>query len=188
MNPYAQSVRFIWMLWCAGWLAAAVAAKKTVRRESLGSLLKQRIFLIPGYYLLFWTLPAFGLDTPWVPANAFTQGAGVALCLVGLLYSVWARVALGRNWSGMVTLKEKHELIQSGPYAYSRHPIYTGILCASFGVALEEGRWGALLGVALATVSFHLKMAMEERFMREQFGPDYDAYASRVKKLIPFVV
>ncbi|HTB22910.1 MAG TPA: isoprenylcysteine carboxylmethyltransferase family protein [bacterium] len=187
MNPYAQSVRFICLLWCVVWLAAAFSAKKTVRRESIPSFVAQRIFLIPGYFLLFSPYSAFGLGAPWVPSGALIQGGGVALCLLGLLYSVWARAALGRNWSGTVTLKEDHQLIQSGPYAYSRHPIYTGILCASFGVALEEGRRGALLGFVLAAISFHLKMATEEAFMREQFGPDYGAYAAKVKKLIPFV-
>jgi protein-S-isoprenylcysteine O-methyltransferase Ste14 len=185
MNPCAQSIRWIWALWFIYWIASAAWAKKTVRRESLFSMFKQRLLLAPGYAFLFVPLPIF--EAPWVPADAWTQGAGVALCVLGLGYSVWARITLGNNWSGIVTLKEDHQLIQSGPYAYSRHPIYTGLLCATFGMALEEGRCGALIGFAFAAGAFHIKMGVEEGFMREQFGADYAAYSAKVKKLIPFV-
>ncbi|HXC64587.1 MAG TPA: isoprenylcysteine carboxylmethyltransferase family protein, partial [bacterium] len=68
-----------------------------------------------------------------------------------------------------------------------RHPIYTGILTAAVGVAVDNGQWQALLGLALVTAAFHKKLAHEERFMRQQFGAEYDAYAAKVKKLVPFV-
>lgn len=47
--------------------------------------------------------------------------------------AVWARVHLGRNWSGIVTVKEDHELIRTGPYGYVRHPIYTGLITGLIG-------------------------------------------------------
>ena len=187
MNPYRQAIYWIWGLWLVYWLVRAMGAKRTVRREPLSSMLKQRLFLLPGYVLLFWPSFAAVLNARWVPANAWTQGGGVGLCALGLGYSVWARGILGSNWSGLVTLKEDHQLIQSGPYALSRHPIYTGLLCATFGVALEEGELRVLLACACIVAAFHLKMGVEERFMRDQFGTEYDAYAAKVKKLIPFV-
>ena len=55
---------------------------------------------------------------------------GLLMVVAGLAFAVWARVHLGRNWSGTVTVKENHELIRSGPYAIVRHPIYTGLLLA----------------------------------------------------------
>jgi len=176
-----------WGLWLFYWLAEALGAKKTVRRESFSSMLKQRLFLLPGYALLFWPSFSAGLDARWVPANAWTQGGGLGLCLLGLGYSVWARGVLGSNWSGLVTLKEDHQLVRTGPYAYSRHPIYTGLLCASFGVALEVGEVRVLLACAFIVAALHLKMGVEERFMRDQFGAEYDVYAARVKKLVPYV-
>ena len=59
---------------------------------------------------------------------------------VGLAFSVWARVALGRNWSAEVTFKEGHELVASGPYGLVRHPIYTGLLLMGLGTAINYGR------------------------------------------------
>ena len=56
---------------------------------------------------------------------------------------------LGGNWSSDVTLKRDHELVVDGPYAFVRHPIYTGILLALLGTALAVGEWRALLGVLL---------------------------------------
>jgi protein-S-isoprenylcysteine O-methyltransferase Ste14 len=191
MNPTQAALwrvtLWAWGLWLVYWLAQALGAKKTVRREPLTSMLKQRLFLLPGYALLFWPSFAAGLNARWLPADAWTEGTGVGLCVLGLGYSVWARRALGSNWSGVVTLKEDHQLIQTGPYALSRHPIYTGLWCASFGVALEEGEVRGLLACAFILASFHLKSGVEERFMRDQFGADYEAYAAKVKKLIPYV-
>jgi protein-S-isoprenylcysteine O-methyltransferase Ste14 len=191
MNPTQAALwhatLWAWGLWLCYWLVAALGAKKTVRTESLGSMVGQRLFLLPGYALLFGGLFQAELSARWAPDDAWTRAAGFLLCLLGLAYSVWARRVLGRNWSGLVTLKEDHQLVRTGPYAFSRHPIYTGLLCATFGVALEDGELRSLLGLAFVAVAFHMKMRVEERFMREQFGAEYGAYAAEVKKLIPFV-
>ena len=69
-----------------------------------------------------------------------------------------------------------------------RHPIYTGIIVASAATAALRATAGAWLGVALMTLGWYVKARLEERFLREQLGPDnYDAYARRVPMLIPFV-
>jgi protein-S-isoprenylcysteine O-methyltransferase Ste14 len=64
-----------------------------------------------------------------------------------MLFSVWARVHIGRNWSGVVTIKEGHELVDTGPYALVRHPIYTGLLVAFIGSAFARGNWSGVLAV-----------------------------------------
>ena len=112
---------------------------------------------------------------------------GTALLVAGLAFSIWARVTLGRNWSGTVTVKEDHELIQSGPYRLVRHPIYTGLLLALAGSAVAQDRWSGVLGVVLIFVSFWIKLLREEAWMRETFGEKYDAYCARTKRLVPFV-
>ena len=76
---------------------------------------------------------------------------GLALLCAGLAFAVWARVELGRNWSGSVTVKEGHELIRSGPYAYVRHPIYTGLIAALIGTAVIIGTLRALTVDAQST-------------------------------------
>ena len=111
----------------------------------------------------------------------------VVLLIAGQLFAVWARDILGRNWSGTVTVKEDHELIQTGPYRLVRHPIYTGLLLALTGSALAQDRWSSVLAVVLVFVSFWIKLLREEAWMRETFGEKYDAYCARTKRLVPFV-
>jgi protein-S-isoprenylcysteine O-methyltransferase Ste14 len=114
--------------------------------------------------------------------------AGIALVALGLGFSLLARVWLGRNWSGTVTVKREHELIRSGPYALVRHPIYTGMITALVGTSLAIGNGRAALGVAVLLCGLLYKMRIEERFMAETFGEAYARYRREVPALIPFVI
>jgi protein-S-isoprenylcysteine O-methyltransferase Ste14 len=111
----------------------------------------------------------------------------VAVTALGIGFAVWARFTLGRNWSGTVTVKKDHELVQRGPYAISRHPIYSGAVLAVLGTVMAFGTVRAALVVPVVVVAFRMKMAVEERFMTEQFGAAYADYRQRVKGLIPLV-
>ena len=113
---------------------------------------------------------------------------GLALTAAGVAFAIWARFTLGRNWSGTVTIKEDHELIQHGPYRIVRHPIYTGILLAMLGTAIGYGRVPCLIGVAIAFFSLRFKWGTEERFMTEQFGAKYTQYRREVKAVIPGIL
>jgi protein-S-isoprenylcysteine O-methyltransferase Ste14 len=113
-------------------------------------------------------------------------GGALVLTVAGLAFTVWARMHLGRNWSGAVTLKEGHELIRTGPYACVRHPIYAGLLVALLGGAVACGELRALIGFAVVTGAFQRKLSIEERFMRENFPEQYRAYCLEVPALIPF--
>jgi protein-S-isoprenylcysteine O-methyltransferase Ste14 len=84
-----------------------------------------------------------------------------------------------------VGVKQEHELVTRGPYALVRHPIYTGLLVALTGTALYDGRWRALLGVALFTIGFWLKARSEENLLEGEFGDDYRTYRARTPMLIP---
>src|SRR5262245_41187922 len=99
--------------------------------------------------------------------------AALALEWGGVAFAIWAREHLGRMWSGMVTLKEDHRLIRSGPYRVVRHPIYTGLLFGLFGVALIRGNLAALLAIALFAAGFARKIVLEERMLSEHFGEEY---------------
>ena len=70
--------------------------------------------------------------------------ASDCIVLAGAAFTVWARITLGRNWSAEVTFKQDHELIESGPYALARHPIYTGLIVMALGTAINYGRGSAL--------------------------------------------
>jgi protein-S-isoprenylcysteine O-methyltransferase Ste14 len=188
-DPYLYRHLIVW-LWCAWalyWFITAMRTKRTVRRESLSSRLAYVVPGIVGGLLIGW--PA--LQGGWLvvrlwPRSFSAYWIGLALLCAGLAFAVWARVELGRNWSGSVTVKEGHELIRSGPYAYVRHPIYTGLIAALIGTAVIIGTLRALVGVAIIGTAFVYKLRAEERFMRETFPGEYERYRAAVPALIPF--
>jgi protein-S-isoprenylcysteine O-methyltransferase Ste14 len=128
------------------------------------------------------------LDESFVPSSLWIAWLGLIMTFAGLLFACWARAILGRNWSGVVQLKEDHELIERGPYRFVRHPIYSGLLLAFLGTALMIGEWRALLAVVIVGVSFWRKLRLEERWLGEYFGGAYADYMRRVKALVPWVL
>ena len=108
--------------------------------------------------------------------------------MAGLLFSVWARIHLGRNWSRSVTIKRDHELIITGPYKLVRHPIYTGLLVAFFGTAFAVAEVRAMAAFALVGLSLWLKLRLEEKWMRAEFGAKYEEYSGHVAALVPYVL
>ncbi len=120
---------------------------------------------------------------PWYPGIAI---AGIIMCASGMTFAVWARRTLGRNWGMPMSLQEEHELVTNGPYAWVRHPIYTGILLALFGSSLVEGTFCFLIFLIFA-IYFVYSAKTEEKLMTEQFPSVYPAYVARTKMLIPLV-
>jgi protein-S-isoprenylcysteine O-methyltransferase Ste14 len=120
---------------------------------------------------------------PWAPWEFWVAAS---LTVAGILFTVWARVHLGGNWSGIVTIKHGHELIANGPYAIVRHPIYTGLLVAFIGSAMAGGEWRGVFAVLIAWWALWRKLRLEERWMAERFGQQYEAYCRRVPALVPF--
>jgi protein-S-isoprenylcysteine O-methyltransferase Ste14 len=110
---------------------------------------------------------------------------GLILTIAGCAFAIWARVILGSNWSGRVTVKAGHELIVKGPYALARHPIYTGMLLAMAGTALAIGQWRCILGLFVFLPALAIKMSQEEHLMMRIFPKAYPPYRHRVKALIP---
>jgi protein-S-isoprenylcysteine O-methyltransferase Ste14 len=184
---YRDAILWLWGAWGLYWVISALNAKTTQRRESPASRLAHLIPLVIGGALIAWHPTRW----PWLAARLWPRSftvycAGVALLIVGLAFSVWARVHLGRNWSGTVTVKEGHELIRSGPYGYVRHPIYTGILAAVLGTAIASGTVHAALGLLVIAAALLRKLRIEERFMRETFPGEYERYSAEVPALIRF--
>lgn len=184
---YRQVIGLLWLAWAVYWLVSSVRIKAAVRRESTASRLAHVIPLIVGGVLIG------GRKLPWGPLNArlwphspTAYWIGLTLLVAGLAFAVWARVHLGRNWSASVTVKEGHELIRSGPYAYARHPIYTGLITAVLGTAIVSGTVRAAVGLVIITVSLLRKLRTEEAFMRETFPGEYERYSADVPALVPF--
>ena len=110
---------------------------------------------------------------------------GLVILLAATALTIWARLALGLMWSGVPAVKEQHQLRTSGPYAITRHPIYTGILGMLLGTLLVAGggRWIVLFPVML--VLLEIKIRIEERLMLAEFPDQYPRYRQLVPKLIP---
>src|SRR6188472_78799 len=178
-----------WLVFVAIWVIAAVSTKRTVYRESRAQLLRYWVLLVIAYFLLFYgrRLP-YPLSLGIIPHVAPTAWAAAILCVIGLAFALWARVTLGRNWSGIVTLKEGHELVERGPYRFVRHPIYTGILSMFFATALALGHLAGFAATLLMFASFWIKLRDEETLMLQQFPDRYAAYRQRAKRIIPFML
>ena len=115
------------------------------------------------------------------------QWLGVGLCLVGFAFAFWARAHLGRNWGMPMSLRQGHELVTSGPYAYVRHPIYSGIMLAMIGAAVALSI--LLLALIVLYLAYFLYSARtEEKMMLAQFPDTYPAYRRRTKMLLPFLL
>ncbi|HYY26920.1 MAG TPA: isoprenylcysteine carboxylmethyltransferase family protein [Chthoniobacterales bacterium] len=145
-----------------------------------------RIALVLGIFLMVFPrspLPLLNL-TLW-PLTPLILAAGVVLTAAGLAFAIWARVHLGKYWSGRVTLKVDHRVIQTGPYAWVRHPIYSGLILALLGTTITLGTLHACVGFVLIFVSFVRKLQIEENWLRSHFGAEYERYQKRVKALIP---
>jgi protein-S-isoprenylcysteine O-methyltransferase Ste14 len=110
-----------------------------------------------------------------------------ALTAAGFAFAWWARLHLGKLWSAFVTRKDKHHIIDTGPYRIVRHPIYTGVILATVAVAILKGNLYGVTGALLMVAGFWIKARLEERFLSKQLGPGtYAAYRRRVPMLIPF--
>ena len=193
VDPMAHVYRYLfpvmWLSWVGYWLAASRNVKTTSRRESRYSRLSYVVPLMLAVALLW--LPASpipALGERFLSVGVWHFWPGAALTLGGLLVTVSARVHLGGNWSGTITLKQDHELITSGPYRFVRHPIYSGLLLAFIGSALARAEWRDALAIALAFWALWRKLRIEEQWMREQFGIAYEEYTRRVAALVPFVL
>ena len=192
MSAYSVAIsttRVCWIIFLAVWLLAAISTKRSVYRESRAQRLRYSILLVAGYFLLIrgHRMP-YPLSAPVIPHMEIISLVGVVLCVAGLGLCIWARLTLGRNWSGAVTVKEGHELIERGPYRLVRHPIYTGLLAMFLGTVIVLGNVAGIAGLMLVSVSFWIKLRDEERIMLKQFPNQYAAYQQRVKRIIPFVL
>jgi protein-S-isoprenylcysteine O-methyltransferase Ste14 len=183
-----NAVRTVWLIWWLSWMAAAVWSDRAVKRPPGRKQIVYRLLVAAGAVLLFgmyrhelrteiilWHTP---VPLAWLM---------VAIAAAGLLFTWWARLHLGRLWSSSVARKADHHVVDTGPYGLVRHPIYTGIIVASFATAMLRGTALAWLGAGAMTLSWVIKARLEEQFLREQLGADaYDAYARRVPMLSPF--
>lgn len=148
--------------WWVGWVALVALMVVVIRR------------FIPSAVWRALTYRAAWLDI-----------VGVVVLLSGTAFTLWARLHLGKMWTGTVTIKKDHQLHTDGPYAITRHPIYTGLLVMLGGTAMIEGLGPWLILFVLVSLFMLLKIRSEEMLLSAEFSGDYAAYKATVPRLIP---
>jgi len=175
-----------WYVFAAYWGIMWLRVKRTKAREKSVDRLVTLAVVVLAYNLLFAKWPWIGpLRGRFVPEEAWIAWAGIALTWVGTAIAIWARYCIGEYWSARVTLKEGHQLIRSGPYAFVRHPIYTGMLLGCVGAALVVGEWRGVLAVLLLLAAHSRKALREESLLSTEFGEEYAAYRRSTGFLFP---
>jgi protein-S-isoprenylcysteine O-methyltransferase Ste14 len=111
---------------------------------------------------------------------------GGIILLAGILLLVMAIFRLGPNLTAVPYPKEQGTLIETGPYALVRHPIYCGAILIAFGWAFLVHGWLTLGYAIIVLVFFDIKSRREEQWLNGKF-PGYAEYQKRVSKLIPFI-
>jgi len=175
-----------WMIWAIWWLAMAFFSKSTKRRESVIQRVEHLVPAFLGFLLIFRRdFAGAWLVRPVFSANSLLLSICVVATILGLLFAVWARLTLGSNWSGTVTIKTNHQLIRRGPYRSIRHPIYTGMLAALLATAIVQGLLSGLVGFAFVSLALYRKARREEKFLAQEFGEGFAEHRRHTGMFLP---
>lgn len=178
----------------ASWLLFGVALLRRLPRSAgitrrrdvksrWGMLAQAAAFGLVGAFPRHAISPMDGLPAAW------RSSVGIAIMLVAVLSTllfVASVKALGRQWSLGARVLEDHQLVTGGPYSWIRHPIYAAVLgmMLATGAVLSQA-WVLFGAPALLAAGTLVRIRTEERLLRETFGAEWDAYASRVGALVP---
>ena len=188
VTPYAATA-LVCIAWIVSWILASRWSSPASARPGFGREWKHHVVTIIGIMLIF------GLRAPneWYgrrlwPVNAMAGWALVAVAVGGFAFTWWARVHLGKLWSATVQRKADHRVVDTGPYGIVRHPIYTGILLATYATMALKGTIPGVAGAVLITLGLWMKARLEEGWLAQELGAEaYADYSSRVSMLIPFI-
>ena len=160
--------------------------RKAIEREGRGMFAAR----VVAFFLLIALLVLYALNSPWIgalsiPLPGWLRWAGFALGLGSLALWVWTQVALGKEWSPQLQLREEHHLVTAGPYARVRHPLYTAMFGWGISLALVTANWiFAFIAVAMIG-GLVARVPREEQMMLNEFGEEYQAYMQRAGKFFP---
>jgi protein-S-isoprenylcysteine O-methyltransferase Ste14 len=187
--PVELILIFLWGGFFAYWWLSALRNRTPLKRAPTRFGFLTSMGVPAGIVML-----AAGLAAPWIYASRVLPDvlsiviSGLLVVILGICFAVWARVHLGSNWSSRPAIRENHTITRTGPYAVVRHPIYTGILTGMLGTAIATGALLVFLVLLVIFVLFLIKIRMEEQFLLEEFGAEYERYRLEVKALIPYVL
>lgn len=170
---------FTWLVFLITWTVLARGNKKTkLRQKNIFAGISARVFLII-ILILLWTVPVFSYQI--FKPNLIFQIIGLVVCLLSLLFAFWARKVLGKNWSARIETKEEHQLVTTGPYRLTRHPIYAGVITALMGTFLSMGRLNIFIFLILIALGMVMRSRSEEKLMTQEFPDVYPKYKKNTK-------
>ena len=179
-------VSVLWIATALVWAVLVFNNKRTVARRGVSGIIP--VIAVFALVVAPSSLKRTGLHHQLWVASSATSVVAVVVVAVGAVFAIWARLTIGRNWSGTVTLKQDHELVQRGPYGLARHPIYTGLLTMCVGTMVLIGIVEFVVILVVGVVYVMIKVPEEEKLMGEAFPAQYPEYRRRVKAIIPFVL
>jgi len=178
----------LWFALLVYWIISASMVKQNIQHENLGRRIFHLSFITTAILLTFVNYISISwINYQILPQTPTFKLLGFCICVLGLFFAVWARTILGKNWSGRIAIKEGQELINYGPYAITRHPIYTGLITGFIGMALLRGDVRGYIAAVLVCIAFPIKIFREESTLKTAFGDRYLQYSKKVKRLIPFI-
>jgi protein-S-isoprenylcysteine O-methyltransferase Ste14 len=187
VSLYRSIIAGLWLLFVAYWAFAAVGAKRNASgrlwRGGIG--LRLVVILLIAVVVRSQALREFLAETQRSTSHSDIFGrTGVVLCALGFGLAICARWHLGRNWGMPMSRKEQPELVTSGPYAFIRHPIYTGLILAMLGSAIGMNLSWALMLIPVGAY-FIFSARREETAMLQLFPEQYASYMARTGMLAP---
>ena len=160
----------------------------TIREKGLslvaGSLAALTTLVFGAEYIFFpgafaWAYVQYPDGLRWLGAFALAVG----ITLLGVSHH-----HLGKSFHSLVVTKENQIFVESGPYRWIRHPIYTAYLINYIGSGLLAGSWVlTFVPVLLFGVLVALRVENEERAMLDQFGQVYADYMQRTGRFLPLI-
>jgi len=178
----------IWLAWVTSWVVASFWSGRTKTHVRTRDSWVYRLPILLGAIMLMHpTERLLGAKQLYHPGSAGTYALAVVV-LLGLSFTWWARIHLGRFWSNAITHKEDHRIVDTGPYGLVRHPIYTGQIIGLLASGIAIATWTAMLGVLLISFGEWQKARIEERFLTAELGAEaYGPYCRRVPMIVPFL-
>lgn len=130
-----------WLIFIGVWVVYSFGVKKNIQGNGRGRYSFIRLVFVTSIVMLVFKMKIFRNFTHYdlLPLNNVWQIIGVLICAAGIAFAIWARTHLGKNWGMPMSLKEKPDLVMTGPYSFIRHPIYTGLIIAMFGSMVTAG-------------------------------------------------
>jgi protein-S-isoprenylcysteine O-methyltransferase Ste14 len=181
-----DSIAVLWILLGLYVVFAILRIRNTKQRQSLFARLPHIAAMIVAFTLLLEGKVHWGLlERRLLPDSQSGTWVGIGLTACGIGLAIWARSYLGANWSATITIRTGHFLVRTGPYARTRHPIYSGLLLAIAGTALAQGEWRGLLAFVIALIAWAIKARKEESWLRGEFGVRFEEYYQHTGFLLP---